>query len=71
MAHQTAVEQLINYMKENFHLTDESLQKFDEAKEMEKEQIKNAWIVANDLCTGDDDAEYYYTQTYGNNTKID
>ena len=38
MAQQTAVEQLINYMKENFHLTDESLQKFKEAKEMEKQQ---------------------------------
>ena len=35
MAQQTAVEQLVNYMIENFHLTDEALEKFDEALQME------------------------------------
>ena len=40
---QTAVEQLVNYMIENFHLTDEALQKFDEAKQMEREQIEEAY----------------------------
>lgn len=44
---QTAVEQLVNYMKENFHLTDEALQKFEQAKQMEKEQMKFAWIDGN------------------------
>ena len=47
MAQQTAVEQLINYMKENFHLTDESLEKFEQAKQMEREQkeeeFKRGW----------------------------
>ena len=36
---QTAVEWLVNYMVENFHLTDESLSKFEQAKAMEKEQM--------------------------------
>ena len=35
---QTAVEQLVNYMIENFHLTDEALEKFEDAKQREKEQ---------------------------------
>ena len=39
MKNQTAVEQLVNFMKDNFHLTDESLIKFEQAKAMEKEQI--------------------------------
>ena len=43
MAQQTAVKQLINYMKENFYLTDESLQKFEEAKELNRQQIVTAW----------------------------
>ena len=43
MEQQTAVNFLINYMFENFYLTDEALQKFDEAKKMEKEQIVKAW----------------------------
>jgi hypothetical protein len=59
MAQQTSVEQLINYMKENFHLTDGSLQKFEEAKEMEKKQIVKAHDDG-DFWTG----EKYYTETY-------
>ena len=39
---QTAVEQLVNYMKDNFHLTDESLEKFEQAKRLEKDQIEDA-----------------------------
>ena len=64
MAQQTAVEELINYMKKNFHLTDESLQKFEEAKEKEKQQMIK---FANDYIDDDDDetAEDYYTKTYG------
>ena len=53
MAQQTAVEQLVNYMKENFHLTDESLEKFDEAKQMEKkqkeEEYKRGWEDATSI----------------------
>jgi hypothetical protein len=67
MAQQTAVEQLINYMKENFHLTDESLKKFDEAKEMEKQQIESAWKRGDGEHdeVADKLAKKYYTQTYG------
>ena len=47
MEQQTAVKQLVNYMIENFHLTDESLIKFEEAKQMEREQkeeeYKRGW----------------------------
>jgi hypothetical protein len=66
----TAVEQLVNYIKENFYLTDESLQKFEEAKQMEKIQMIK---FANDYIDDDDirdlTAEQYYNQTYSNNTK--
>ena len=67
---QTAVEKLVNYMKDNFHLTDEALQKFEEAKQMEREQIENAyWDGGQDVPTNAISCEDYYTQTYGNNTK--
>ena len=67
MAQHTAVEQLINYMKENFHLTDESLKKFEQAKEMEKQQIEAAWKRGDGEHdkVADDLAKQYYTQTYG------
>lgn len=38
MAQNTAVQQLITYMEENFHLTDESRIKFEKAKAMENKQ---------------------------------
>ena len=63
MAQQTAVEQLVNYMKENFHLTDEALEKFEQAKQMEREQIMEAWDDGVLLkCVHYE--EDYYTQTY-------
>ena len=67
MAQHTAVEQLINYMQENFHLTDEALQKFDEAKQMEKEQIESAWKRGDGEHdkVADKLAKQYYTKTYG------
>jgi len=38
---------------------------FEQAKEMEKEQIKNAWL--NSLTKGDfNSADEYYNQTYKN-----
>ena len=63
MAQQTAVEQLVNYMMDNFHLTDEALEKFEEAKQMEKEQIEDAWVDGNKDTSID--SEHYYTKTYG------
>ena len=66
MAQQTAVDWLVNYMIENFHLTDESLSKFEQAKAMEKEQIVSAhnegiWIEGKAF----DEGEQYYNETYG------
>ncbi len=72
MAQQTAVEQLVNYMKENFHLTDESLIKFEQAKQMEKEQHKDTWDagmsegIGTTMGSLDYDGEFinYYNETY-------
>jgi hypothetical protein len=67
MAQQTAVEWLVNYMIENFHLTDESLSKFEQAKAMEKEQIKEAyWNGTTDMEKEDAllMAEDYFNEYY-------
>ena len=73
MAQQTAVNFLINYMCANFHLTDESLQKFDQALAMEKEQIVNSHIEGQRVFDKHDhtqwttdQAEQYYIETYKN-----
>ena len=58
---QTAVEWLIEQLKENNMLTfDEWTELVEQAKEMEKEQIKEAY------CMGDDNigAEQYYNETF-------
>jgi hypothetical protein len=55
----TAVEWLYNLSKQR------ELDKFDfqQAKEMEKEQIKNAWL--NSLTKGDyNSADEYYNENY-------
>ena len=64
MKEKTAMMELIEYMKANFHLTDESLEKFYELLEKEKEQIIDAW---KDGLSFDDipcSAEEYYKITY-------
>ena len=68
MAQQTAVEQLVNYMIENFHLTDEALQKFEQAKQMEKEQLhKCASFWRGKECEIEKQIfDQYYNETYGN-----
>ena len=66
---QTAVEQLVNYMKENFHLTDEALQKFEEALQMEWEQLhKCASFWRGKECEIEKQIfERYYNETYNQN----
>ena len=61
MAQQTAVNILVSYMLENFHLTDEALEKFEQAKQMEKEQrIKDYNAGYTDAqCNHVNDAENY------------
>lgn len=39
---QTAVDYLIEHLTQTYHLTDETLQEFKLAKEMERTQIENA-----------------------------
>lgn len=62
---QTAVEQLEEYLtislgKDRMRML---LNEFDKAKEMEKKQIKDAWI--NSLTKGDyNSAEQYYEETF-------
>ena len=68
----TAVQQLIDYMEENYHLTEESKNQFKVALETEKQQIIDAWKngYIDGLKDGvsdevdDSTAEQYYSQTY-------
>lgn len=78
---QTAVQWLIEYMEANFHLTDESREKFKEAKEMEKMQMKDFFGMGyrvsdfdtnayrNDSPFSEITAESYYEEKYGNDNK--
>ena len=69
MAQQTAVEFLINHMLENFRLTDYTVMVvFDQAKQMEKEQIENAHLtglIRPLEIEATKQAEQYYNETYG------
>lgn len=61
MAQQTAVQWLILQEKSNDYFSDEIIKK---AKQMEKEQIINAWMATeNELQRIA--AEQYYNETYG------
>jgi hypothetical protein len=40
----SAVDYLIEHLKETYHLTEETLYEFQKAKEMEKQQIKDAYL---------------------------
>jgi hypothetical protein len=73
----TAVEYLIKHLKETYHLTEETLYEFQKAKEMEKQQIIDAWQHGFDWGMMEQslaeqghestliDAEQYYNETYG------
>ena len=66
----TAMQELIDYMKTYFHLTDESLEMFDKSLEKEKEQMVNfAKKYANYVL---DDKPFisvkdFFYQTYNQN----
>jgi hypothetical protein len=72
---QTAVEQFAIALYENGFLTgngDEIQELLDQAKEMEKRQIENAFsigeVMATDYFYGEDNcAINYYNETYGGN----
>ena len=77
------MQELTDYMKTYFHLTDESLEMFDKALEKEKEQIitdySNGLLYALGYKHQDKNIDYgvtmqskaeadiYYNQTYGQN----
>lgn len=61
---QTAVEQLVNYIKENFHLTDEALIKFEKAKQIERWQIEIAYEKGQDDKSNVYFGNEYYNETY-------
>ena len=70
---QTAIQYLVNYLEENFHLTDQAYEIMLQAKLMEKEQIAEAYrtgveedVYNNPLRTGED----YYIKTYENKTNL-
>lgn len=65
MAQQTAVEQLVNYMKENFHLTDEALEMFEQALQMESDKAFEIFKAGQDsMEEGGKGFEQYYNETY-------
>ena len=66
---QTAVEWLYEeFTKTNYLTEDEFYMIFNQAKEMEKEQIIDAWIATdNELQRLA--AEQYYNETYVNDTQ--
>jgi hypothetical protein len=62
---QTAVEWLIDWMgKTQYFIGNDFLQAVNEAKAMEKEQIKDAYQSDRFPCS-EEDAEQYYNETYG------
>ena len=79
----TPMQELTDYMKTYFHLTDESLEMFDKALEKEKEQIitdySNGFLYALGYKHEDKNIDYgvtmqskaeadiYYNQTYNQN----
>ncbi len=63
----TAMQKLIDYMEENYHLTEESRSEFKKALEEEIEQIKTAFVAGDERGTNDIpfNAEQYFLQVYG------
>lgn len=65
---QTALEWLYEeFTKTNYLTEDEFYMIFNQAKEMEKEQIMDAYIQGSISLTSKNDAEQYYKETYESN----
>lgn len=64
----TAMQELIDYMKGNFHLSDYSIMMFEHFLEKEKEQIRDAYneghTDAMEDKPGMTSGTIYYNQTY-------
>ena len=62
---QTAVEWLVEQFKTTINSTlEEYEKKVEQAKEMEKEQIMDAWSDGKFESTGCIEAEQYYNETF-------
>jgi hypothetical protein len=59
----TALQNLIDYIEENYHLTEESRLEFKKALKEEKQQIVNA-VDGFPLENRNLDGEEYYNKTY-------
>jgi hypothetical protein len=68
---QTSVEWLINELnKVGFNLEKLDLNVFKQAKEMEKQQIIDAYLKGSDyMFPGKQEAEQYYNEKYNKNGK--
>ena len=55
----------IEFIQYHFSMDEEFEKLFQDAKEMEKEQIKNAFIEGEHQQGFEGEAEQYYNQTYG------
>ena len=68
---QTAVEWLYNNLKSHFEHDGDLLEcvqmSMQQAKEMEKEQIKDAFILGELQQGFEDEAEHYYNETFKSN----
>ena len=69
MSKQTAVDWLQNELWSNYEFKSskqkrEFIEKIEQAKAMEKEQIATAYQSDRTPCS-DEDAEQYYNETYG------
>jgi len=64
----TAINQMITYMEENFHLDEEALNKFKDLLVEEREQIYEAFVAGDNRGNVDIpfNCEQYYSQTYKN-----
>ena len=64
----TAVQKMIDYIEERFHLAEEEMTKFKDLLEEEREQIYEAFVAGDNRGIGDIpfNCEQYYSQTYKN-----
>ena len=71
MPKQTAVDFLMDKLFDPSTMVAEQIQWFEQAKEMEKQQIKDAYYMGDydntvaGYVVGDDECEDYYQETYG------
>jgi len=74
MSKQTAVEQFLNAIKDQIPLSKEHLEMIEsyakQAKEMEKEQIMDAFDECGNWQDKYSDSEHYYNETYKNKNNV-